>query len=55
MTFILCSHTCPIIALYGDKSSTIENQTFKVIGSTWIGKMTSPREIVDAPLKEIKI
>ena len=36
--------------LYGDKSSTIENRTLSVIGSTWMGKTTSPREVVVAPL-----
>ena len=43
------------MVLYDDKSSIIENQTFKVTGPTCIGRMTSPRETVDAPLKLFKM
>ena len=43
------------MALYNDKSSIIENQTFKVIGPTYMGRMTSPKETVDALLKPIKM
>ena len=43
------------MVLYDDKSSIIENQTFKVVGSTCMGRMTSPRETVDAPLKSVKM
>ena len=55
MTFILCSHTHLIITLYGDKSSTTENRTFKVTKSAWMGRMTSPKETVDASLNLVKI
>ena len=43
------------MALYVDKSSTIENQTFKVTELAWMGRMTSLNEIIDAPLKLVKI
>ena len=55
MTFILYSHTHPIKALYGDKSSTTEKQTFKITKPAWIGRTTLPRETVEAPLKLIKM
>ena len=43
------------MVLYDDKSSIIENQTFKVTGLTCMGRMTSPKETVDAPLKPVKM
>ena len=44
------SHVHPIMALKGDKSSTIENCTFWVTRPAWMGNMTFPKEVVDAPL-----
>lgn len=38
------------MALNGDRSSTIENCTFRVIGPTWIGNTMLPRDVVEAPL-----
>ena len=51
MTFMLCNHVHPVMALKGDKPSTTENCTFWTTGPAWTGSTTSPREIVDAPLK----
>lgn len=34
----------------GDKSSTIENCTLRVIGFAWIDNIMSPREVVEAQL-----
>ena len=45
-----CSHVRPMMALNGDKSSTIKNCTFRIIGPTWTGNMTSPRDVVETPL-----
>ena len=39
------------MALYGDKSSTTENCTFRVTGPAWMDNTTSPSEVVVAPLK----
>lgn len=47
---MLWSHVHPIMALKGDKSSTIENCTFWVTRLAWMGNMTFPKEVVDAPL-----
>lgn len=47
---MLWSHVHLIMALKGDKSSTIENCTFWVTRPTWMGNMTFPKEVVDAPL-----
>lgn len=55
MTFILCSHTYLIMGLYGDKSSTTKNHTFKVTKLAWTRRMTLPRDTVDAPLKPFKM
>lgn len=44
-----------MMALYGDRSSTIENLTLRVVGSAWTGRTMSPREIVVAPLNLDKI
>ena len=38
------------MALNGDRSSTIENCTFKVIGLTWAGNTMLPRDVIEAPL-----
>ena len=46
-----CSHVRPMMALKWDKSSTIENCIFWTIDPTWTSSMTSPREVVEAPLK----
>lgn len=46
MTFILCSHNHPKMALYGNRSSTIENLTLKVARSTWTGSITSLKDVV---------
>ena len=40
-----------MMTLYRDKSSTIENHTFKITGPVWMGSTTSPNEVVVAPLK----
>ena len=45
-----CSHVHPMMGLKGDKSSTIENCTFWITGTTWTGSTTSPREVVETPL-----
>ena len=45
-----CNHIRPMMALKGDKYSTIENHTLRTIGPAWTGNMMSPREVVDAPL-----
>ena len=50
MTFILCSHVRPKMALKGEKSSTTENRTFRMTGPAWIGNITSPSDVVEAPL-----
>lgn len=52
---MLWSHVHPIMALKGDKSSTIENYTFWVTGPAWMGNMTFPKEVVDAPLNPYNI
>lgn len=39
------------MALYGDKSSTTENRTFRVTRLTWMGNTMSPNEVVVALLK----
>ena len=39
-----------MMALKGDKSSTTENRTFRVIGPAWTSNTTSPREVVVAQL-----
>ena len=38
------------MALKRDKSSTTENCTLRVTGSTWIDNTMSLREVVEAPL-----
>lgn len=38
------------MALNGGMSSTTENCTFKVTGSTWMGSMMSSNDVVEAPL-----
>ena len=38
------------MALNGDRSSTAENCTLRVIEPTWIGNTMSPKDIVEAPL-----
>ena len=43
------------MALKGDKSSTTENCTLRMIGLAWTGSTTSPREVVVAPLNPDKI
>ena len=48
---MLCGHVCPMMPLKWEKSSTIENCTFQTTGPTWTGSMTSPKEVVEAPLK----
>lgn len=45
-----CSQVCPDMVLNGNRSSTIENCTFRVIGSAWIGNTMLPRDVVKAPL-----
>lgn len=45
-----CIHVCPMMALKNDKSSTIENCTFRITGPTWTGSTTSPKEVVEALL-----
>lgn len=45
-----CSHVRPMMALNGDKSSIIENCTFRITGLTLMGSMISPKEVVEAPL-----
>ena len=45
-----CSHVHPMMALKGDKSSTIENCTFWITSTTWMGSTTSPRKVVKALL-----
>lgn len=47
---MLCNKVCSNIALNGDRFSTTENCTLGVIGLSWIGNMTTPREVVEAPL-----
>ena len=42
------------MVLKGDKSSITGNCTLRVIGPTWIGSTTSPREVVEAPLNPDK-
>lgn len=44
-----------MMALYDDRSFTIENLTLRVVGSAWTGRTISPREIVVAPLNSDKI
>ena len=39
-----------MMALKGDKSSTIENYTFWITSPAWTGSMTSPMEVVEALL-----
>ena len=50
MAFMLCSQMRPKMALKGDKSSTTENNTFRVTGLAWIGNIMSPSDVVEAPL-----
>ena len=45
-----CSKAPPNMALNGDRSSTIENCTFRVTGSAWTGNTMLPRDVVEAPL-----
>ena len=47
---MLCNQVRPRIALKGDKSSTTDNCTLRVIGPAWIGSTISPRDVVEAPL-----
>ena len=42
---MLWSHVRPMMALKGDKSSTIENCTFWITSPAWTGSTTSPREV----------
>ena len=44
-----------MMALNGDKFSTIENCTFKIIDPAWMGSTISPREMVEAPLNSDSI
>ena len=55
MTFMLWSHVRPMMALKGEKSSTIKNCTFLVIGPTWTGNTMSPKEVVVAQLNQNSI
>ena len=43
------------MALKGDKSSTTENCTLRMIEPAWTGSTTSPRDVVAAPLNPDKI
>lgn len=45
-----CNQVWPNMALKGDRSSTNENCTFKVIGQVWTGSTMSPSDVVKAPL-----
>lgn len=47
---MLCSKVRPKMALKGDKSSTTNNYTLRVIRPAWIGSMMSLRDVVEAPL-----
>ena len=47
---MLWGNVHPMMALKGDKSSTIENHMFWVIGPAYTGNTTSPKEFVEAPL-----
>ena len=53
-TFMVCSQAQPKIALYGPKSSTMENSTCWVTGPALTGKVTSPIDNVVGPLKPDK-
>ena len=52
--FMVCSQARPKIALYGLKSSTIENNTCYVTGPALTEKVTSPIDSVVASLKPDK-
>nr|CAN64105.1 hypothetical protein VITISV_030642 [Vitis vinifera] len=52
---IFIRRVLPKMALKGDKSSTIENCTLRMIGPAWTSSTTSPREVVAAPLNPEKI
>lgn len=52
---MLWSHVRPMMALKGEKSSTIKNCTFLVIGPTWTGNTMSPKEVVVAQLNQNSI
>lgn len=45
-----CNHVHPMMALKGDRSSTIENCTLRTTTLAWMSNTTSSREVVDAPL-----
>ena len=45
-----CNKVSPNMALNGDKSSTTENCTFRVTGSTWTGNTMSPKDVAEAQL-----
>ena len=45
-----CSHVRPMMVLNGDKSSTTENYTFRIIGPAWTTNTISPKDVVEASL-----
>ena len=45
-----CNQARHNMSLNGDRSSTAENCTLRVIEPTWIGNTMSPKDIVEAPL-----
>lgn len=55
IAFILWIHAHPTIALKGERSSTIENFTFKTMGLTFTRSTISPNDIIVALLNSIKM